>query len=128
MESLPVWERIPSLQPGDRAVPCKWVFKGGYSVRARLVACEVKQYAPHASEFAATPPLEALRALISIAASNRKLLLDFLDVRKAHLNGIAKRRIIVRLPKELGRGYGLLRRTMYGARDAASDASRVPGP
>ena len=68
MRSLPVWERVSGLEPGDRAVPCKWVFKGGSQVRASPVACEVKQFAPQASEFAATPPLEALRILISIAA------------------------------------------------------------
>ena len=68
-------------------------------MRARLVACETKFFAPTASEFAATPPLEALRALISIAASSPRLNLDFLDVRKAHLNGVAKRRVVIKIPQ-----------------------------
>ena len=55
MESVPIWKRLSRLEPGDRQVPCKWVFKAGPPVRARLVACEVKQFAPQASEFAATP-------------------------------------------------------------------------
>ena len=122
MRSIPVWDDIRpgDLQPGDRAVPCKWVFKKGPPVRARAVVCEVKAFAPHASEFAATPPLEALRVLISLAATDSSLHLDFVDVRKAHLNGAIKRRVVIRLPREMGRGYGLLRRAMYGTRDAAA--------
>ena len=59
MRGLPVWEDLAreDLMPGDRPVPCKWVFKRGPPVRARAVVCEVKAFAPHASEFAATPPL-----------------------------------------------------------------------
>ena len=108
------------LLPGDRPVPCKWVFKRGPLVRARAVVCEVKSFAPHASEFAATPPLEALRILISMAASDSGLFLDFIDVRKAHLNGAVRRRVVIRLPKDMGGGFGLLRRAMYGTRDAAA--------
>ena len=57
MRGLPVWKRNSELQPGGRPAPCKWVFKGGPQIRARLAICEVKQFAPQASEFAATPPL-----------------------------------------------------------------------
>ena len=122
MRSLPTWEPIDRLEPGDKPVSCKWVLsdKGPGVVRARLVACETKWFAPAASEFAATPPLEALRVLISLAASSPGLYLDFLDVRKAHLNGIAKRRVVIKIPPEAGGGYGLLQRTLYGTRDAAS--------
>ena len=81
---------------------------------------EVKWFAPDASEFAATPPLEALRAMISIAASDSLLHLDFLDVRKAHLNGLCERRAVTKLPVEVGGGYALLNRALYGTRDAAS--------
>ena len=36
MRSLPVWEDITreDFLPGDRPVPCKWVFKRGPPVRA----------------------------------------------------------------------------------------------
>ena len=111
MRSLPVWERIATPSPGDKPVPCKWVFKagaGGSGPRARLVACEVKHFAPDASEYAATPPIEAFRAMVSLAASHEKFRLDFLDVRKAHLNAASRRRVVVRLPKEAGGGFGLL--------------------
>ena len=81
-------------------------------MRARLVACEVRHFAPEASVFAATPPLEALKILVSLAASQPQWVMDFLDVRKAHLNGMVKRRVIIKLPKEAGSGYGLLMRTM----------------
>ena len=122
MQSLPTWEPIDRLEPGDKPVSCKWVLseKGPGVVRARLVACETKWFAPAASEFAATPPLEALRVLISLAASSPGFYLDFLDVRKAHLNGIAKRRVVIKVPPEAGGGFGLLTRTLYGTRDAAS--------
>ena len=105
MRSLPVWETTMQLSPGDKPVPCKWVFKagsGGSGPRARLVACEVKHFAPDASEYAATPPIEAFRAMVSMAASRPKFRMDFLDARKAHLNAHAKRRVVIRLPKEAG--------------------------
>ena len=85
-----------------------------------MVACEVKWVAPDASEFAASPLLEALRTMVSIAASDSRQYLDFLDVRKAHLNGVCKRRVVIKLPVEVGGGYALLTRALCGTRDAAS--------
>ena len=58
--------------------------------------------------------------LISLAATNRTWCLDFIDVRKAHLNGKSKRRVVVKLPKHAGGGFGVLLRTLYGTRDAAN--------
>ena len=34
--------------------------------------------------FAATPPLEVFKALVSLAATNQAYVLDFIDVKKAH--------------------------------------------
>ena len=92
----------------------------GPPVRARIVACEVKWSASDASEFAATPPLEALRDMASIAASDSQLHLDFLGARKAHLSEVCRCRAVIKLPVEVGGGYALLNRDLYGTRDAAS--------
>ena len=48
MRSLPVWTTLAAqdLLAGDKPVPCKWVFKKGPPVRARLVACEIRCFAP----------------------------------------------------------------------------------
>ena len=53
-------------------------------------------------------------------ATNRNWSRDFIDVRKAHLNGRSKRRVAIKLPKQAGGGYGVLQRTLHGTRDAAN--------
>ena len=128
MESLPVWRRIPDDEvPSDaKVIDTRWVMvnKGdttNVEIRARLVAREIKGSA--SSEpmlFAATPPLDAFRIMISMAAWSPKKVLDFVDVRKAHLYGLAKRQLVIRLPKEVGGGLALLVRSLYGTRDAAA--------
>ena len=56
--------------------------------------------------FAAIPPLEAIRALISMAASQRKRgngpykKLSFIGIRKAYFHAKAKRLMYVVLPEE----------------------------
>ena len=86
-----------------------------------------KEFATYKSAefFAATPPLEALRMMISHAASGRchgrggrKLLV--IDARKAHLHAMAEREVYVDLPPEQ-RVAGMcarLRPCCYGTRDA----------
>ena len=95
--------------------------------RARYVACEVHTYDDHAF-FAATPPLEAKRILLSQWASERvrngeRLKLHFADARKAYFNGRCQRSRYLRLPRELGLNsnvIGKLERACYGTRDAGS--------
>ena len=120
-----------SVQDG-KIIPSRWVLcnKGDAEhpdVRARLVGCEVNTYKDD-SFYASTPPLESKRMLLSefatrrVAESGMPLQLSFVDIRKAYFNGIPKRNIFVRLPKELGLGAGTvakLDRCMYGTRDAA---------
>ena len=124
MESLPVWRRVQweAIPAETKVVKTKWVLtQKGCDVRARLVACEVKGAdASEAHLFAATPPLDALRVFIALAACMPEFTLDFLDIRKAHLNGASKRCIAIHLPKEAGGGYAILDRTLYGTRDAAA--------
>ena len=78
--------------------------------------------------FAATPPLEAKRVLMSQWSSERvkkgrPLKLHFADARKAYFNGRPARSLYIKLPKELGFGnetVGKLERSCYGTRDAGS--------
>ena len=94
-------------------------------VRARLVAQEVFD-GPDAAFYAATPPLEAKRMLLSQWATERRrggrpLKVSFIDVRKAYFHGTPTRKLFVRLPKELGMSsdyVARLDRCMYGTRDA----------
>ena len=96
-------------------------------VRSRLVA---QEFATKDREglFAATPPLGAARAMLSLAASqgvrrpgHHQVML--LDVKKAFLYGNIKRRVYIELPsedpwREDGRMVGMLQKAMYGLRDA----------
>ena len=107
---------------GDAAKP---------DVRCRWVAKEVA-YQHSDQLFAATPPLEALRLLVSEAATRaqpvgvsrcggaRRKKLIFLDAKKAHLHAPAVRDVCVELPPERARpGYCCrLRRCLCGTRDA----------
>ena len=124
MNSLQVWRQVErkDIPAGTKIIPTKWVLTTkDEGVRARLVACEVKGYAAsEASLFVSTPPLDALRAMIALAACDCSMSLDFLDIRKAHLNGISSRLVAIKLPKEAGSGVAILERTLYGTRDAAA--------
>ena len=94
-------------------------------VRARLVAQEVGD-GPDTAFYAATPPLESKRMLLSQWATEQRrggknLKISLIDVRKAYFHGTPTRRLYVRLPKELGMPSGYvarLDRCMYGTRDA----------
>ena len=94
-------------------------------VRARLVAQEVA-HTHDESYFAATPPLDAKRALISTMVTERTrnglpLKLSLVDVRKAYFNGTPTRDIFVRIPQEMGlsrKTVAKLKKCLYGTRDA----------
>jgi len=132
MRGWKVWEEVTTAEchrrTGKGPLGGRWVDhnKGDRDspvVRCRYVAQEVAHYKDD-SLFAATPPLEALRMIISDAATTgkeeRKVLL--VDVRKAHLHAEAIREVFVQLPPEIRRpGYcARLKRCLYGTRDAAS--------
>ena len=74
------------------------------------------------------PPLEGLKILCSLltsmkrSTSGKQLTLKLTDISRAHFYGKAERRIFVTLPEgdeEHGK-CGLLKRTMYGTRDASA--------
>ena len=109
----PIAMRWVDVNRGDAASP---------DVRSRLVA---KDFAFHRDDsfFAATPPFEALRMLISDMMSEVKrgaeeVKLMILDAKKAHLHAWAERDLFVALPAEAGGGYARLVRSLYGTRDA----------
>jgi hypothetical protein len=111
----PLGGRWVDVNKGDTATP---------NVRCRYVAKEIA-YARNDDFFAAMPPLEALRLLVSHAATGRtsgvggkKILV--IDARKAHLHATTVRDVFVELPPEIRRPgvCARLRRCLYGTRDA----------
>lgn len=90
------------------------------NIRVRLVAQEMARVTtllPDESiTFAATPPLEALRAMLSLAMtgpmqkSDHEIVLGFFHISRAHFHSRARRLIVVRVPKE---------DAMYGTKNAA---------
>ena len=76
--------------------------------------------------FAATPPLEYIRFLLSCCASSQgstsPTTLMVVDVKKAYFFADAVREVYIELPEEErgdGSQAGLLRKSLYGTRDAA---------
>jgi hypothetical protein len=124
-----VWERALVSdcwrETGKPPIGSKWVDvnKGDATkplIRSRFV---VKEIATYKSDdfFAATPPLEALRLLLALAATGGEdTKLEVLDARKAHLHAFADRTVFTQLPpEEASAGYcARLVRCLYGTRDA----------
>ena len=139
VEQRGVWRKVPrtlATRNGWKIIPTRWidVNKGDRlqpNYRSRLVA---KEYNNGAEEglFAATPPLEALRLLLSDAATTEKgqgekvVMLN--DVARAFFEAPMKRQVCVELPAEaLSDGetaaeiVGFLQLSLYGTRDAAAN-------
>ena len=150
--SKPVYQKVPRAQcfarTGKPPIRVKWVDvnKGDEvqpEIRSRLVAMEFNTGQRSEHWWAGTPPLEALRLLLSDWASqagpagpgvqgkvpDKDECLLVLDVRKAHLEAMASREVYVELPEEDWSedepdSCGLLLRSMYGTRDAAANWAR----
>ena len=149
IKSMGVWEPI-DRPTGEKVIGTRWVDinKGDslhMKLRSRLVAQELKRKKGNNEDpawtdfFAAMPPLSSLRALFTIAASDRipgpdgrpvsvnkngEVCILFVDVKKAHFWSPVRRRLLVELPAEAGEGpnkVGLLKRSLYGTRDAPSN-------
>ena len=132
-----IWREVDEQEcwnvTGGPPVTVKWVDtnKGSEDspiIRSRLVARDFKQRGDKDRQdlFAATPPLEMKRMLISRAATiplngrMRKLL--FIDVKKAHLNPLCEQDVYFKLPEEVNPGVGKcgkLIHWLYGFRPAA---------
>ena len=130
-ESMKVYDRVPRAEQQrckGKLIKARWidVNKGDSSnpnYRSRLVGKEFRTYVDD-SLYASTPPLEALRLILSRAAtsgSDRQLMIN--DVRRAYFYAPATRDLFIELPHEdehFGRGdlVGKLRLSFYGTRDA----------
>ena len=125
-------------ETGRPPITLKWVDRNkGDDVRenyrSRLVVREVKSQGqaaliPDYALFSSMPPLEGLKILCSLlttlkrSKSGKKLTLKLTDISRAHFYGKAERRVFVTLPEgDEAPGFcGLLKRTMYGTRDASA--------
>jgi hypothetical protein len=124
-----VWERALVSdcwrETGKAPIGSKWVDvnKGDATtplIRSRFVVKEIATYKTD-DFFTATPPLEALRLLLALAASDgHDIKVEVLDARKAHLHAYADRTVFTQLPpEEAAPGYcARLVRCLYGTRDA----------
>ena len=139
IEKKGVWvkmKRSEALAQGYKIVDTRWIDidKGDEQkpiYRSRLVGKEFNT-GQEEGLFASTPPLEALRWLLSEAATRdqnghfgRQVVLVS-DVSRAFFEAPARRKVAVNLPEEaLEEGetrdeiVGILRQSLYGTRDAA---------
>ena len=130
-----VHERAAVAKYNVTPVDSKWVdtdktFEGEpMQIRSRSVAREFKS-GDRPDLHAETHPLEALNAIISIAASHSpEFSLMHVDVSRAYFHAKAQRPVLVTLRAEDCSGkdkgkIGLLKKSMYGTRDAASNWER----
>ena len=98
-------------------------------IRSRMCAREFKSD-DQPDLYAGTPPLEALKAIILVAANHKETFsIMHNDVSRAYFHAKAQTPVLIRLPVEdrMGTGarkVGLMKRSMYGTRDAASNSER----
>ena len=99
------WEKT-----GNAPVGVRWfdVRKGSGEVRSRLVSRDFEAGEKGRGDlFAATPPLEGERLLVSRAVTRRKdgkkRKLRLIDAKKAHLNPACHEDVYIELTEEAGR-------------------------
>ena len=131
-----VYEKVPISQcwkeTGKNPIKTGWADtnKGTSecpNIRSRWVAKEYNT-GPRPDLFSATSPLEGVKLVISEAASSNQkgTVLLVIDVRRAYFYAKARRRVYIELPEGNGGGpdsrqCGLLRKSLYGTRDAAQN-------
>ncbi len=116
---------------GGKLIDTRWidVNKGDSDhedYRSRLVGKEFKR-SECPELFAATPPLETLKILLSFAATdygdNQCRCIMVNDIKRAYFNALAMRDLFIEIPKEDSRKQpwlvGKLKKALYGTRDAA---------
>eukprot|EP00435_Cladocopium_sp_Y103_P060831 s663_g22.t1 len=133
-----VWEVVPTSEAWSETnrppISSRWIDinKGDEQrpqYRSRLVIQEIRHSDVEAI-FAATPPLESVRMLLSLQRTGRDRDLKgrrrkvmFIDIRRAHWTAKIFRKVYVALPMEAGLPEGTcgrLLKAMYGCRDAAA--------
>ena len=115
----PVTVRWVDINKGDQLQP---------NYRSRLVAREINTH-KREDPFAATPPLEALKIILSMTTPGNKgesIMIN--DISRAFFHAPAKRMVYVQLPNEDQQHVeeclcGRLNFSMYGIRDAAQNWS-----
>ena len=131
-KEMGVYVKVPKqecwLQTGKEPIAVRWIDinKGDVenpNYRSRLVAKEFRTEV-NPELYAATPPSECLRMLISRMASREGAEMMYADVSRAYFYAKAVRPVYVKLPDEdKGEGddemCGRLMMSMYGTRDAA---------
>ena len=115
----PIAHRWIDINKGDSANPV---------YRSRLVAKEFKTD-DRPDLYAATPPSECLRLMLSQLASDRRRKLMYADVSRAYFYAKAIRPVFVKIPPEdMQQGdenkCARLLMSMYGTRDAAMNWSK----
>ena len=143
MRRLGVYEEATEedcIRDGCTPIPMRWIDtnKGddrNENIRSRAVLQETRRRSNLGSDgdvsqtFAATPPLEALRAMISLCMSqkgipeSKRKVLGVYDVSRAHFHSPAKRTLYVKtLPEDVDNKIGIakLLKAMYGSKDAAA--------
>ena len=133
-KSKKVYHKVPRAKAraitGKNPITIRWidVNKGddkNPNYRSRLVAREMN-YGKEESIFAATPPLEAKKALFSIVASRhgrngKAMKISFVDISRAYFNAKCEQPTFIELPTEDSEEgmIGELDMCMYGTRRAA---------
>ena len=139
LRDLGVYEKVDEKEAvekyGVTPVDTKWVDtdkafeREPMQIRSRMCAREFKSD-DRPDLYAGTPPLEALKAIISVAANHKETFsIMHIDVSRAYFHAKAQRPVLIRLPAEDRMGtdagkIGLMKKTMYGTRDAASNWER----
>ena len=125
-------------EQGLTPIGTRWVFtnKGDTEhpfIRARLVAQETKRttnmdLTDTSMKFAATPPVEGFRFLLSSAMTGEKkrnpqdeLVIAFFDISRAHFHSSVRRKVAIRMQGDPScpSGIAMLNRAMHGTKDAA---------
>ena len=133
---MKVYTKVPRHQAnGHKVIRTKWLDidkgdSGQPNYRSRLVGCELKLKDHRLDLFAATPPLESLRLMCSICASNQgrsnPYRLMAIDVKRAYFYAPVRREIFIEVPLEDWQpgdemNVAKLNFILYGTRDAAQN-------
>ena len=121
MEELGLWQPVPSNQCQERLgtppIPARWILcnKGDDErpeIRARLVVQETRRRSiieadDIAATFSATPPVEALRFVLSMAMKLQSdpsdpVVIKQIDITTAHPHVSCNRELYVVPPKQMG--------------------------
>ena len=130
-----VYTKVPrSHAGGSKIITTKWIDTdtgdaGNPNYRARLVGREIKTD-DRPDLFAATPPLESLRYIVSKCASNRagskRYCILSSDIKRAYFYAKVVRPVFIEIPVEDRKPgddnlVGKFNFSLYGTRDAAQN-------